>query len=229
MGGVRSEFTPTLWSLVLQAREHSREALEKLLQAYWKPVYFFIRRRGTDVDEAKDLCQGFFTRFLERDSLKGVSREKGRFRSWLLAALKNYMINEAEREGAHKRGGGRSILSIDFRRAEIEFAVHPGTRETPERAFTRQWALSSMARALGALAAGMSPAEFEALKPHLAGGPAYGSTAERLGISPSQLNNLIHRTRKRYRELLRQEVAGSLSDPELIDQEVRDLLDAVKS
>ena len=229
IGGSKRDFQATLWTVVLKAKEHSRDALEALIRTYWKPVYVFIRRWGYPTEEAKDLCQGFFSDLLERDFLKGVSREKGRFRTFLLTVLKRYQINEAERKRAQKRGGGQAMLSLDYTRAERDFAFMPASDETPERSFNRQWALESMARALASLGREMEPATFEAIRPHLAGGPAYEETALKLGISVTRLNNLIHRTRKRYRDILRAEIAGSLSDPAEADEEVRNLLDAVKS
>jgi RNA polymerase sigma-70 factor (ECF subfamily) len=229
IGGSRREFPSTLWTVVLDAKDRSGEALEELIRVYWKPVYFYIRRWGTSVEEAKDLCQDFFTELLERDSLKEVSREKGKFRTFLLAVVKHFLINQAERAHAKKRGGGRATLSLDFQRAETEYSITPAAKETPERTFTRHWALQAMSRALEKLSRTMDAATFEALKPHLAGGPPYKETAKKLGIPLSRLNNLVHATRCRYRELLRDEVAGSVSDPELIEEEVKDLLNAVKS
>ena len=229
MGGSKRGFQPTLWTVVLRAKEHQREALESLITTYWKPVYIYIRRWGYPSEEAKDLSQGFFADLLERDFLKGVSREKGRFRTFLLTVLKRYLINESERKRAQKRGGGKALLSLDYTRAERDFTIMPVSDETPERSFNRQWALEAMARSLQALAREMDPSVFELLKPHLAGGPAYEETAEKMRISVVRLNNLIHRTRKRYRELLRLEVAGSLSDPKQADEEVRNLLDSVKT
>jgi len=229
MGGSKRGFQNTLWTMVLKAKEHSRDALEELITTYWKPVYIYIRRWGYPSEEAKDLSQGFFADLLERDFLKGVSREKGRFRTFLLTVLKRYLINESERKRAQKRGGGKALLSLDYTRAERDFTIMPVTDETPERSFNRQWALEAMGRALVSLSREMEPASFELIKPHLAGGPAYEETARKLGISVVRLNNLIHRTRKRYRELLRIEVAGSLNDPKLADEEVRNLLDAVKT
>jgi RNA polymerase sigma factor (sigma-70 family) len=228
-GGPGREFRATLWTMVLAAKEHSQEALSDLIQMYWKPAYVYIRRWGHSSEESKDLCQGFFTELLERDFLKGVSREKGRFRTFLLTVLKRYLINEAERKRAHKRGGGKPVLSLDYTRAERDFAFMPTSDETPERSFNRQWALDAMSRSLVRLGGEMDAGTFAAIKPHLAGGPSYEETAKTLGISVTRLNNLIHRTRKRYRELLRIEVAGSLSDSAEADEEVRNLLDAVKS
>jgi len=229
MGGSKRGFQATLWTVVLRAKEHSREALEELITIYWKPVYIYIRRWGYPSEEAKDLSQGFFADLLERDFLKGVSRDKGRFRTFLLTVLKRYLINESERKRAQKRGGGKAMLSLDYTRAERDFTIMPVTDETPEKSFNRQWALEAMGRALAALAREMDPATFDAIKPHLAGGPAYEETARKMGISVIRLNNLIHRTRKRYREILQIEVAGSLNDQKLADEEVRNLLDALKS
>jgi RNA polymerase sigma factor (sigma-70 family) len=229
MGGSKRNFQPTLWTLVLRAKEHHREALEELIGIYWKPVYVYIRRWGYPSEEAKDLSQGFFSDLLERDFLRGVSPEKGRFRTFLLTVLKRYLINESERKRAQKRGGGKAQFSLDYTRAERDFTIMPTSDETPERSFNRQWALESMSRALRALAKEMEPKTFDAVKPHLAGGPAYEATAKQLGITVTRLNNLIHRTRKRYRELLRAEVAGSVGSASETDEEVRNLLDAVKS
>jgi len=229
MGGSKRGFQPTLWTVVLRAKDHSREALEALIATYWKPVYIYIRRWGYPSEESKDLSQSFFADLLERDFLKGVSREKGRFRTFLLTVLKRYLINESERKRAQKQNGGKALLSLDYSRAERDFTIMPVTDETPERSFNRQWALEAMSRSLLALSREMEPATFELVKPHLAGGPAYEETAKQLGISVVRLNNLIHRTRKRYRELLRLEVAGSLTDPKQADEEVRNLLDSVKT
>ncbi|HZE95763.1 MAG TPA: sigma-70 family RNA polymerase sigma factor [Planctomycetota bacterium] len=229
MGGSRRGFQATLWTLVLKAKEHSRDALEELIKIYWKPIYVYIRRWGYPSEEAKDLSQGFFSELLERDFLRGVSPEKGRFRTFLLTVLKRYLINESERKRAQKRGGGKPVMSLDYTRAERDFTIMPVSDETPERTFNRQWALEAMSRALGALAKEMDKATFDSIKPHLAGGPAYDETAKKLGITVTRLNNLIHRTRKRYRDLLRAEVAGSLTDSAEADEEVRNLLDAVKS
>jgi RNA polymerase sigma-70 factor (ECF subfamily) len=215
--------------MVLRAKEHHREALEELITVYWKPVYVYIRRWGYGSEEAKDLSQGFFSDLLERDFLRGVSPEKGRFRTFLLTVLKRYLINESERKRAQKRGGGKPQLSLDYSRAERDFTIMPTSGETPERAFNRQWALEAMSRSLRALAAEMEPKTFEAVKPHLAGGPAYDETAKKLGITVTRLNNLVHRTRRRYRELLRAEVAGSVGSASEADDEVRNLLDALKS
>jgi RNA polymerase sigma-70 factor (ECF subfamily) len=228
MGGERRDFHPTLWTVVLRAQNRSPEALEELVRSYWKPIYVYVRRRGASADEAKDLTQGFFAELLEKDALKGASREKGKFRTFLLTVLQRYLGHEARRARARKRGGGRAVLSLDFDRAERDFAGAPVTDETPERAFTRQWALETLDRALAALERETEPELFRALKPHLAGGPAYAETAGRLGLSLSRLNNLIHRARKRYRDLLRAEVAAAVSTPGEVEEELRNLLESLQ-
>lgn len=229
MGGGPGGFAPTLWTVVLRAREHSSEALAELITIYWKPAYFFIRRRGHGVDDAKDLCQDFFAEILDRDVLKSVAPEKGRFRSFLLTVLKRFLINRAEKARAQKRGGGRAAVPLDFADAERVFAARPADADTPEKAFARQWAVDTLQRALEALKAETDPKLFEALKAHLAGeGPAYAETAKGLGMSVTQLNNLLHRTRKRYRELLRQTVAAGVTDPAEVEDELKGLFDALK-
>lgn len=230
MGGGPRGFSPTLWTIVLKARDRSRDALSELIILYWKPVYFFIRRRGHDVDGAKDLCQDFFAELLGRDVLKSVAPEKGRFRTFLLTVLKRFLINRSEKARALKRGGGRAAVSLDFADAERVFTAFASRQETPERAFERQWAVDTLQRALDALRAELEPALFEALKPHLAGeGPAYAETAKALGMSVTQLNNALHRARKRYRELLRREVAAGMDDLSRVDDELRGLFDALKN
>jgi RNA polymerase sigma factor (sigma-70 family) len=230
MGDGPRSFAPTLWTVVLRARDHSREALAELITLYWKPVYFFIRRRGNGVDDSKDLCQDFFAELLDRHVLKNVAPEKGRFRTFLLTVLKRFLINRSEKARALKRGGGRPPVSLDFAEAERVFASLPADTGTPERAFSRQWAIDTLQRALVALAAEMAPAAFEALRPHLAGeGPAYADTAKAMGLSVSQLNNTLHRTRRRYRELLRLEVAAGVDDLGEVDDELKGLFEALKS
>jgi RNA polymerase sigma-70 factor (ECF subfamily) len=144
--------------MVLRAKEHSRDALEELITTYWKPVYIYIRRWGYPSEEAKDLSQGFFADLLERDFLKGVSRDKGAVPHVPPdGASSGYLINESERKRAQKRGGGKALLSLDYTRAERDFTIMPVTDETPERSFNRQWALEAMARSLQSLAREMDP------------------------------------------------------------------------
>lgn len=230
-------FQPTLWTVVLRARDASepdrREALERLFQIYWKPIYFLIRRTE-DPETAQDITQGFFTAFLERDLLKSVEREKGKFRSFLCVALRHYRCDEADRARAEKRGGGRPVLSLDFKRAETEFSREPASPDSPERTFQRQWALEVIRRALQALReeseASDRLTEFQALSLYLSAGgkgsPTHEEIARRLGLSESDVNNRVHRLRLRYRELILEEIRSYTENDEEARQELRELFSA---
>ena len=230
-------FRPTLWTVVLRAKDPNapdrREALERLFQTYWKPIYFHIRRTH-DAEAAQDIAQGFFTTFLEKDYLKSVEREKGKFRTFLCVALRHYMADENDRARARKRGGGRSLLSLDFARAETEISRMPAAKDDPERLFQRQWALEVIKRSLQALRAEFLAsdrlAEFEAISLYLSAGgkqaPSHGDLAKRLGISETDVNNRVHRLRSRYRELILEEVRSYSDSEEEAQQELRDLFSA---
>ena len=230
-------FRPTLWTMVLRAKDPAapdrREALEKLFQTYWKPVYFHIRRTH-DAEAAQDIAQGFFTTFLEKDYLKSVEREKGKFRTFLCVALRNYMADENDRARAQKRGGGKSPLSLDFARAETEISRMPAAKDDPEKLFQRQWALEVIKRSLQALRAEFLAsdrlAEFEAISLYLSAGgkdsPSHGDLARRLGISETDVNNRVHRLRHRYRELILEEIRSYSESEEDAQQELRDLFSA---
>ena len=230
-------FRPTLWTVVLRAKDPAapdrREALERLFQTYWKPVYFLIRRTH-DAETAQDIAQGFFTAFLEKDFLKSVEREKGKFRTFLCVALRHYMADEYDRARAQKRGGGRSPLSLDFARAETEISRVPAAKDDADKYFQRQWALEVIKRALHALReefqASDRLAEFEALSMYLSAGgkdaPTHADLAKRLSISESDVNNRVHRLRQRYRELILEEVRSYSDSEEDAQQEVRDLFSA---
>jgi RNA polymerase sigma-70 factor (ECF subfamily) len=230
-------FRPTLWTVVLRAKDPAapdrREALERLFQTYWKPVYFLIRRTH-DAETAQDIAQGFFTAFVEKDFLKSVEREKGKFRTFLCVALRHYMADEYDRARAQKRGGGRSPLSLDFARAETEISRVPAAKDDADKYFQRQWALEVIKRALHALReefqASDRLAEFEAISMYLSAGgkdaPTHAGIATRLSISESDVNNRVHRLRQRYRELILEEVRSYSDSEEDAQQEVRDLFSA---
>ncbi len=222
MGGGRRAFEPTRWSLILQAKRGSRSALSDMLSIYWKPAYFYVRRWGTGVEDAKDLTQSFFAEFLRRDFLEGVARERGRFRSFLLTTLRHHLVNESETARAKKRGGGKAALPLDFADAEQRYRA---SKEAPEAAFNREWALTVLERALSALAREMPKDRFDALRAHLSPGeaPAYEETARRLDGTVTDVKNLLHGARKRYRELIREEVRCGVRDESEVDAEVRDL------
>ena len=230
-------FRPTLWTVVLRAKDPDapdrREALERLFQTYWKPIYFHIRRTH-DAEAAQDIAQGFFTAFLEKDYLKSVEREKGKFRTFLCVALRHYMADESDRARARKRGGGKPLLSLDFARAETEISRMPAAKDDPEKLFQRQWALEVIKRSLQTLRAEFLAsdrlAEFEAISLYLSAGgkqaPSHADLAKRLGISETDVNNRVHRLRSRYREIILEEIRSYSDSEEEAKQELRDLFSA---
>ncbi len=228
-------FATTRWSLVLAAGDdasaHGREALEQLCRAYWFPLYAFIRRRGHDADAAQDLTQGFFARLLERNDLAGLTRDGGKFRSFLLTALNHFLANEHERASALKRGGGLATLSLDDDTAEDRYLREPSHAESPDRLFERQWALSLMENALWQLAGEQSSAGkaavFAAVRPFLSREPEageYAALAARLNLAPGTLAVQVHRLRERYRQLVRAAVADTVDSPLEVEAEMRHLL-----
>jgi RNA polymerase sigma factor (sigma-70 family) len=230
-------FATTHWSLIVAAREgeatQAQEALAALCRAYWYPLYGYIRHQGHAADRAQDLTQEFFARLLEKDFLAAVDREKGKFRSFLLAACKHFLANEHDRECARKRGGGRQALSLDLRDAVGRYAHEPAHGETPERLFERRWALALLEQVLARLrreyeAAGKGRL-FGVLKSRLTGGGgvAYARAAAELGLSEGSIKVAVHRLRKRYRELLHEEIAQTLDDPGQVEEEILALFAAL--
>lgn len=228
----------THWSVVLQAGDsrspERSEAMEKLCRAYWRPLYAYVRRRGFREEEAKDLTQGFFARLLARNDLALADAERGRFRTFLLSALQNFLVNEWDKTQRLKRGGGTMCFSLDDADAEARFQHELATQLPQETLFDRGWAEAVMdavmKRFRGELAAGGDTARFEAVQPFLLGGESAGSYAEaaaRLGISETGARSIVHRFRKRYRELIRAEIAHTVADPDEIDGEVRHLFSAL--
>jgi RNA polymerase sigma-70 factor (ECF subfamily) len=225
----------THWSVVLAAREkdspRNREALEALCRTYWYPLYAFVRRQGRSPHDAQDLTQGFFARLLEKDYLQAAAREKGRFRTFLLVALKRFLANEWDRVRARKRGGGQVVLSLDTELAEQRYRVEPAEGVTAERIFERRWALTlleqTMTRLRQEFTTAGKPDEFERLKVFLtaeSGAIGYADIAGALGVSAGAARVAVHRLRKRFREVFREEIAHTVSSPEEIDEEVRHLL-----
>ncbi len=208
----------------------AREALEALCATYWYPLYAFVRRKGHDVDVAQDLVQGFLTRLLEKGDLAAVERSKGKFRSFLMAACTHYLANQAKHDRALMRGGGRLPISIDRLAAEGRYGREPAHTLTAERLFERQWALTLLENVIKALAAEMTRAgkarDFEVLRPALLGGAErtpYREIAAALNVSENAARTAAHRIRRRYRELLREEVERTLADPSDLDEEIRSL------
>jgi RNA polymerase sigma-70 factor (ECF subfamily) len=231
-------FHTTHWSLVLLATEHGAagadEAIARLCADYWRPLYGYLRRCGQPVQGAEDLTQEFFTRLVEKNYLHTVDRERGRFRSFLLGALKHFLANEQKAARAQKRGGGKRILSLDFQAAEAAYLAEPVDERTPEQVFIQQWAVLLLERVLGRLeaefaAAGKS-AHFQQYRPELVAGldqRAYADIAAELGSTEAAVKMAIHRLRKRYRELLRDEIAQTVTDPAEVEDEMRELFAAL--
>lgn len=237
LGGKRREFLPTAWSVVLRAKDKNfsrcREALDELIARVWKPVYFFIRRKGYDVESAKDLTQQFFAVFIEKNFLQSVEQGKGRFRSFLLAALEHFLSKHYEHMRAQKRGGGRHFRSLDLDRAEDELSHVRSRRETPDKMFRREWCLSVLKGALtklkGEWISNGERKTFSVLKDHLSGGEgaSYRTIARRLGVKESDVTNLLHRARTRYRELILEEVRPYVASEKDLREEVWDLFEAL--
>jgi RNA polymerase sigma factor (sigma-70 family) len=230
-----STFAATRWSIVLTAGDvragtAARRAMDELARLYWFPLYAFLRRKGHPPAESEDLVQGFFTRLLEKDALAAADRSRGKFRSFLLASLTNYLANERDKARTQKRGGRSTILPIDTLDAESRYAAEPADTMTPDRVFERRWALAVLDQVLSRLrdeyARRGQAATFAALEHVLTGAEKAGHAriAAHLGISESAAKVAAHRLRKRYRQLLRDEIAQTVSDPALIDDELRQLL-----
>jgi RNA polymerase sigma-70 factor (ECF subfamily) len=227
-----SEFETTHWSLVVAAGErHSPgadEALAALCERYWQPLYAYVRRTGHSLHDAQDLTQQFFAKLLDKEYLRVADAERGRFRSFLLAALKHFLANERKSQRAQKRGGGQCILSWDFNAAESALICEPSAPLTPAVLFDRQWAVLLLETVLGRLEAELAArgkqAEFQHLKPLLAGdAQPYQLVAHALGTNEAAVKMAVHRMRRRYRELLREEIAQTVADPADVDDELKEL------
>jgi RNA polymerase sigma-70 factor (ECF subfamily) len=233
-----SKFQTTSWSLVLKAAHDpvvdSRPALARLCETYWNPVFAFIRRSGYDRDQAQDLTQGFFALLVEKNFLEVADPQRGRFRSFLLTAVKRFLANERDRLHALKRGGGEIHVSIDA--TADAYAPGNADNDTPESLFERRWALSVLEHAMANLRAEFAAAgragQFEILAPFLnrdSRGTRYEEVAAKVGISAGGLRTLVHRMRRRYRDLVRAEIAETVASPEDIDEEIRFLMSVLSS
>ena len=231
-------FHTTRWSIVVAAGEgvtpEGRAALETLCRACWFPLYAFARRGGDGPEEAADLVQGFFAELLEKGYLRQADRERGRFRTFLLAAFRHHASKEREKARAQKRGGGVATMSLDFAYGESRYLAEPVDDRTPERIYERRWALSLLDRVLEELRASYGEGErgvvFDALRPLLVGGgPAtsLGEIGTRIGMSEGAAKVALHRMRRRYRDLLRAAIAETVADPAEVDDEIRHLLEAL--
>lgn len=232
--GTAARFATTHWSMVLAAggatSTQASAALAELCRTYWYPLYAFLRHRGYSVHDAQDLTQEFFVRLVERRKLAGVTRTGGRFRSYLLAAMRRFLVDEWRRGRARKRGSGQVVL-LDPEEAETRFRRESAESVTPERLFEQNWALAvleSVYEGLRREYEASGKAEwFEALKFCLTGDRGkerYAVLAERLGVSQNTVKSSVHRLRRRYRDLLRDTVGCTVADPAEVEDEMRYLM-----
>jgi RNA polymerase sigma-70 factor (ECF subfamily) len=239
VGGGES-FAPTDWSLVVAAGKTDNpartEALADLCRAYWRPVYAYLRRRGYDADRAQDLTQGFFAGILERNFFKQARPELGRFRCFLLSALKFYLGHERDRAAAAKRGAGKSDLPLDLSDAEYRYRSELTDGETPERIFEQRWARAVMDRAVDRLHAELKWSSDSARSLRLltlvsgdGTGQRYRKVAGELAMTEGAVKAAVHRMRRRLGKLLREEVARTVLDPGTVEGEVRYLFSLIDS
>jgi RNA polymerase sigma-70 factor (ECF subfamily) len=230
-------FATTHWTIVLAAgKRHTAQsdfALEQLCATYWFPLYAYIRRRGHPKEDAEDLTQAFFARFLGKNYLEDLSAERGRFRAFLLGSLKHFLANEWDKSQRQKRGGNIIHLSLDWQTADTQFQVAAANAPGPDQAFDREWAMALLAKVIKRLCAECHAedraGQFEQLKIFLTSGKgatSYASVAKSLGMEEGAARTAAHRLRKRYRELLRDEISQTLADPSLVEEEMRALFGA---
>jgi RNA polymerase sigma-70 factor (ECF subfamily) len=229
-------FQSTHWSLVLQAGQdsspHAGAALEQLCRTYWYPIYAFVRRKGLNPEDAQDITQEFFARLLRLNSLREVDREKGKFRTFLLASLKHFLSDHWDKVRAAKRGGGRPVLSLDEAEAEQRYTAELTVDLNPEKLFDRRWALTVLNNALTRLQAEFSDAgkaeQFGALRNFLsseAAAGAYEALAPRLHMAAGAIGTAVYRLRQRYAELVRAEVADTVAGPGDVEAELNYLFE----
>lgn len=226
-------FPTTRWTLILSARqgpEAERAALETLLGTYWKPVYFYLRRKGLSVEAAEDAVQGFFLHLLERDVLPRLDPARGRFRSYLLTSLDHYVVNQYHHDAAVKRGGRTKIVPLDTLVGERDL---PAVPDDPGRAFDREWATSVMERAIARLRRDYEegkrkgPADVFLAFFRPEDSPSYAEAAAACGLTTAQFKAALHRARERFRELVREEVAATVGADDEVEMEMRALFEAL--
>jgi RNA polymerase sigma-70 factor (ECF subfamily) len=232
------DFHTTRWTVVVAAgQRHTSEsdaALEELCRTYWFPLYAYVRRRGHSKEDAEDLTQAFFARFLGRNYLDRLSAERGRFRAFLLASLKHFLANEWDKSQRQKRGGDVMHLSLDWQNTDMQFQAAVASEPSPDKEFDREWAVALLAKVIERLGVECATAgrvrQFEELKVFLTsekGAVPYTPAANALGIDEGAVRVAVHRLRKRYRELLRDEITQTVSDPSQVEEEMRALLVAI--
>ncbi len=236
MGGDNYRFKETLWTQIIKAKDKSEsgytKAISYLVATYWKPVYFYIRRKGYDIENAKDLTQSFFATFLEKDFLKSVDKGKGKFRTFILASLNHFLSKEREKAAAQKRGGGKIPFALDFSTAESEISFEPHDKSTPEKEFLQDWARSILKQALENLRMEFEQKSrkvymdiFESYLSDMAEekSTGYAETAKKFNISEMDVKNYLHRVRRRYRELIEEEIKKYVTEPDEVKEELQEL------
>jgi len=234
----RPAFVTTHWSVVLTAGRsdttRAHEALSRLCETYWYPLYAYVRRRGHSPEDAQDLTQEFFARLLAGNWVGDADRAKGRFRTFLLTALHRFLANEWDRARAQKRGGGAVSVPLDTAVAESRFGADTSSALAPDRLYDRQWAMTLLDRTLARLEAehqrSGKATEFAILSPALTaerGDIPYATMARQLGLSEAATRMAVHRLRKRFRELFREEIVQTVAQPEEVEEEIRHLLAAL--
>ena len=232
-------FTTTHWSVVLEAQSElpaAQEALEKLCRIYWRPIYSFVQRQGVGPEEAKDVTQAFFVDLLEHKSLTAVRKEKGRFRSYLLGALKYFLADERRRAMAIKRGKGQRLIPLEELSGEERLEMEPADPVTAEQIYERRWASTVLERVLSRSkdeyrAAG-NAALFDSLKqllPDEPGAPSQADIAAQLGMTENAVRQAFYRFRQRYQSLLREEIAHTVATPGDVEDELRHLIAVVRA
>ena len=231
----REGFQPTHWSLVLAANQadspEAQEALERLCQTYWYPVYIFIRRRGHDTEPAKDLTQEFFARLLAKQFLRVADRERGRFRTFLMSCVEHFLSNERKKEHALKRGGGLTFLPLDDAAVEDQYGAEPMDGLSPDKLLDRRWALTALDLTLKQLkqefAESGRESLFEALQVHLSGAKdapcSFAELGEHVGMTEAAVRQAASRIRSRFGELLRRTVAHTVASPQDLEAEMTHL------
>lgn len=234
----RDWFTTTHWSVVLAARQPdtpgAQQALERLCQTYWYPLYVFVRHQGYSPEDAQDLTQAFFERVLARNYFDQADREKGRFRAFLLARLKHFLSDRRDHDRAAKRGGRATVLSLDAQTAEERYRLEPLDTMAPDRLYERRWAFTVLAQARERLrqeflagGKGELYQQLNALETGEERDHTYAEVGQRLGLSEDAVKSAVVRLRRRYGELLRQEIAQTVATASEIDQEIRHLMAAI--
>lgn len=237
-GANAGQFATTHWSVVLAAGSPEspryQEALETLCRTYWFPLYVYLRRHGCDAHQAADYTQAFFAHMLEKQSLNRVQPKPGKFRSFLLTALKHFLADARDHDQAIKRGAGRKPLSLDFGAAESQYALDPATQLSPEKVFDRSWALTMLGNTMDRLEAEVVKVNkrelFESLKVYLCGEETavpYRDAAAKLDMTEGAVKVAVHRLRRRYRELLHDEIAQTVHTSDQIEEEIQDLFAAL--